>query len=112
MDCGKASVGSSGLQKQAQGQFCLVSMTVKNVGDKAQLLDSSSQKAFNPQGQEFSSDGAAAIYLDHSNTFLNEINPGNSVKGIVVFDIPKDAKLSRLELHDSFMSGGVIVTLP
>ena len=86
-------------------------MTVKNTGDKAQYLSSSGQKAFNDKGQQYSADGAAAMYLDKSNTFLEQINPGNSVNGIVVFDIPKDAKLAKLELHDSVFSGGVAVAL-
>ncbi len=79
--------------------------------DKAQYLDASSQKAFNAQGQQYSADGGAGIYLDKSNTFLNQINPGNSVDGTIVFDIPKDAKLASLELHDSAFSGGVKVSL-
>ena len=112
VECGKPTIGTSSyLTKEAQGQFCLVSMTVKNTGDKAQYLSSSGQKAFNDKGQQYSADGAAAMYLDKSNTFLEQINPGNSVNGIVVFDIPKDAKLAKLELHDSVFSGGVAVAL-
>ena len=110
--CGSLTVGSNGLGKRAQGQYCLLTMDVKNIGDRAQILDSSSQKAYNAQGQQFSSDGAAAIYLADSNTFLNGINPGNSVRGVVVFDIPEGARLARLELHDSPFSGGVFVAVP
>jgi hypothetical protein len=41
----------------------------------------------------------------------DEINPGNQVDGIVVFDIPEDAVPASLRLHDSFLSGGVEVAL-
>ncbi len=41
--------------------------------------------------------------------FLNQGNPGNTVKGKVVFDIAKDAKITRLELHDSPFSQGAPV---
>jgi hypothetical protein len=112
VECGKTTIGTSSfLTKEAQGQFCLVSMTVKNTGDKAQYLSASGQKAYNDKGQQYSADSGAAIYLDKSNTFLEQINPGNTVKGIVVFDIPTDAKLAKLELHDSVFSGGVAVRL-
>jgi hypothetical protein len=110
VECGHDTVGASPLMKTAQGQFCLVSVAVKNTGDKAQYLDAGSQRAYNAQGQQYSADGAAGMYLDKSNTFLNQINPGNSVNGTIVFDIPKDAKLAKLQLHDSPFSGGATVT--
>lgn len=47
----------------------------------------------------------------NADTLLNDINPGNQVTGVVVFDIPKNVKLTRLELHDSPFSGGVPVSL-
>jgi hypothetical protein len=34
-----------------------------------------------------------------------------AVTGKVVFDVPKDAKITRLELHDSPFSGGIAVTV-
>jgi len=112
VDCGKSQVGSNSLVKKAQGQFCLVSLSVKNIGNESQLLDASSQKAMDAQGRKFSADGTAGIYLgDEGNTFLNQINPGNAVQGQVVFDIPKDAKISKLELHDSPFSQGVAVAV-
>ena len=107
----KASVGNDMVGTKAQGVFVLVHVKVKNIGKKAQLFDSSSQKLFDTDDREFSADGEAGIYLGDSNSFLNEINPGNQVKGIVVFDVPKDATPAKLELHDSPFSGGVKVSL-
>ena len=55
---------------------------------------------------------AAAIYANEDQQVLfEEINPGNTVKGKLVFDIPKGAKLASLEPHDSMFSGGVTVSL-
>jgi Domain of unknown function (DUF4352) len=52
------------------------------------------------------------MYLEgDSHAFLEDINPGNSVNGIIVFDIPKDATIVKLELHDSAFSGGVVVNV-
>jgi hypothetical protein len=112
VECGKTEIGAKSLAKKAQGQFCIVSLSAKNIGDESQYLDASSQKAMDAQGRKFSADSAAGIYLgDNGNTFLKQINPGNAVQGQVVFDIPKDAKISQLELHDSPFSGGVAVAL-
>lgn len=110
VQCGASQIGSNDFGVKAQGQFCRVSLTVKNIGDKAQMFDGSSQHAFNAAGQKYDADTAAAIYLgDEANSFLKDINPGNSVNGTVVFDIPKDAAITKLELHDSAFSGGVTV---
>ena len=53
----------------------------------------------------------ASISKRNTRAFLEDINPGNSVKGIVVFDIPKDGQIVKLELHDSAFSGGVVVNV-
>ena len=69
------------------------------------------QEAFDSKGRKFSADSEASIYDGSSDVLWKEINPGNKVKGTVYFDIPKGAKLTKLELHDSVFSGGVSVRL-
>jgi hypothetical protein len=77
----------------------------------SQTLDASSQYLYGSGGQRFDADSEASIYLEESKTFLEDINPGNAVNGIVVFDIPKNEKPTKIELHDSSFSGGVTVEL-
>jgi hypothetical protein len=106
----KSSIGSQYVNKKAQGKFVLVNITVTNIGDEPQSLFGDNQYLY--QGdRKFSADTEAALYLDDSNTIYEEINPGNTVKGILVFDVPKNIKPERIELHDSMLSGGVTVTL-
>jgi hypothetical protein len=107
--CGISKVGSSTFNAEAQGQFCKVSMTVSNIGDEPQTFFGSNQKAFDSAGREFTNDTAADLYDSDSQTWLKDINPGNSLTGNVYFDIPKDASLEYLELHDSAFSSGVKV---
>ena len=91
---------------------CASLITVKNIGNKARTFTSSNQSAYNAAGQKYEADSAAGIYLEYeSRAFLEDINPGNSVNGIVVFDIPKDGQIAKLELHDSAFSGGVVVNV-
>lgn len=113
VECGKSTVGANQyLQKTAQGQFCLLNVTVKNVGDQAQTFDSSNVSLYDASGAKFSADATASNYANpDSSTFLNQINPGNSVTAVVVFDVPKDKTPVTAELHDSVFSTGVKVTL-
>lgn len=109
IDCGKSKVGNEYINQKAQGQFCLVSATVKNIGDESQMLAGSNQYAYDAKGRQFTNDTAAEIMLDDNQTFLQDINPGNTLKGTFVFDVPKNVKIKELELHDSAFSGGIKV---
>ena len=111
VDCGAKKIGDEYINTKAQGEFCLVHMKVKNIGDEAQSFFADNQTAYNAKGQEFSADSGAAIYLADADSFMSEINPGNSIKGTVVFDVPKGTDLTSIDLHDSFFSGGVTVAL-
>lgn len=112
VNCEKTELGNDFLNKEAQGKFCIVDITVKNIGDKAQGLSDSNQYAYNAEGHKYSADSEAALYLDDSAAKIyEEINPGNTIKGKIIFDIPKDVTLTSLELHDSAFSGGVKVNL-
>lgn len=109
---GQDTVGDQYLNKKAQGQFALVEVSVKNVGNDARMLDGSSQRAFGPNGVKYEHDGVAETYANKGTaTFLNTINPGNAVAGLIVFDIPAGTKLTAIELHDSAFSGGASVDL-
>jgi hypothetical protein len=110
--CGKPTEGDSALGKQAQGQFCELAVSVKNIGNKPQTFSGSSQKARGSTGATYADDTEAELYANqNAQTFLQDINPGNQVAGVLVFDIPKDAKITSVELHDSPFSGGVTVTV-
>jgi hypothetical protein len=108
---GVARVGSQILGQDAQGQFVLVHVTVTNIGTEAQYFYQGAQTASDAQGRTHSADPTAAVYLDSGTLLLDQINPGNQVEGVIVFDVPADATLTSVELHDSPLSGGVTVTL-
>jgi len=100
------------LARKAQGQFVIVSMSVKNIGDKPQDFSPSAQKLFDGEGRSFQSDANAQIALGGSDIPLyGNINPGNSVEVKVVYDMPQGAVPTTIELHDSMFSGGVKVSL-
>lgn len=112
MKCGATKVGSEFANATAQGQFCQVSVTVKNTGTTAEIFDGTSQKAYDAKGTEYSYDGTASTYANEKDvTFLQQINPGNQVNGILVFDVPKGTKLTAVVLHESFYTAGVRVPM-
>jgi Domain of unknown function (DUF4352) len=110
VDCSKTSIGPAALKQKAQGKWCLVTVKVQNIGKEAQLFDASSQKALDAKGITYDADGGAGVYAnENAETFLNNINPGNTVTGVLPFDVPKTVTITTLELHDSAFSGGVKV---
>lgn len=113
LECGKTSVGTNQyLTKAPQGQFCLLNLTVKNIGNEAQSLLSSNQYLFNDAGQKYSADDTATMYNSpNGSSWYNDINPGNSVEGAIVFDVPKDVVPTVAQLHDSAFSSGIKVNL-
>ncbi|WP_435830900.1 DUF4352 domain-containing protein [Microtetraspora glauca] len=106
-----SKVGDDVLGKSAQGEFVLVNVTVKNIGDEAQSFAGDAQKLLDASGKEYSADSEAALYLGESKSLYEQVNPGNSVRGVVLFDVPKGTEPVAIELHDSVFSGGVKVSL-
>lgn len=113
VECGVEEVGNEFLSETAQGQFCLVTMSVTNIGDESQLFDAGSQKGVTDTGATVDADGTASLYAnEEADSFLEDINPGNSIQDvIVVYDIAPDQALEAVELYDSIFSGGVTVAL-
>lgn len=108
---GKKQVGQEYMTETAQGEYTLVYVTVKNIGDQQQSLSDSDQKAMDASGTQFAADTEAGVSMQGNDVLYNQINPGNQVKGILVFDAPLGTKLTQIELHDSMFSGGVKAAL-
>ncbi|MPQ96560.1 DUF4352 domain-containing protein [Modestobacter sp. I12A-02628] len=111
VDCSATELGTAGITTTAQGVFCIVDVAVQNTGDEAQSFFGDNQTLLNAEGQEFSSDPSAAIYLADSSSLYSEINPGNTLNSKIIFDVPAGTTPTAIELHDSAFSGGVTVNL-
>ena len=88
---------------KAQGVFKIVSISLTNNQKDAITIDSNSFKLFDDQDREFSYSSEAQIAMMSSmngkqeSFFLKKINPGMTIGGQIVFDIPKDAKGFKLK---------------
>ncbi|BCY07215.1 DUF4352 domain-containing protein [Actinoplanes sp. L3-i22] len=111
VDCSRKTIGIEHFKRTAAGKFCVVSLSVRNAGDGAKYFVGKAQKAY-AGDTEYRSDELAGIYANRgTEAFLRKLDPGEKVSGKLVFDIPKAARLTRLELHDSLLSGGAGVTV-
>jgi hypothetical protein len=113
IDCSRSTVGLEHLKRTAAGKYCLISLSIRNIGDRSQIFLAGVQKVADAGGTEFSNDEFAGLLANRdTQTFLRKIGPGSKVTGKIVFDVPKATTLTTMELHDSYLSGGVRVALP
>ncbi|WP_232534047.1 DUF4352 domain-containing protein [Plantactinospora sp. KBS50] len=96
--CGLSKVGDEFLNVRAQGSYCQIIVTAKNVTRSAHLFNAGSTlTAQDGAGREYSPDGRAGMYgNEDAQGFLDQINPGNSVRAKVHFDVPKGTKLKSI----------------
>ncbi|AMT71994.1 DUF4352 domain-containing protein [Mycobacteroides abscessus subsp. massiliense] len=112
VDIGKSVVGRDDnqfMQKKAQGEWAVLSMTVTNISDKPQTFFAENQKLI-AGGKTFSADSTASMYIGND-ALMAEINPGNKIDVQVAFDVPVGTEPDQVKLHDSAFSGGVAVDL-
>jgi Domain of unknown function (DUF4352) len=111
-DCSPTAVGLEQLNRTADGRYCVVTVSVRNIGRKPQFFLGKSQKAIDLTGAEHTNDEFAGLWANRfTPTFLRKIDPGRRVVGKLVFDVPEDTTLTAMELHDAPFSGGVRVAL-
>ncbi len=97
------------LRKTAQGEFILVSVDVTNTATVAQHYFGSNQKLIDDQGREFANDTSAELNVNDQ--LSAEINPGNKISMVLVFDVPTGTVPTAIEFHDSMLSDGTRVAL-
>jgi len=113
VQCGVEQVGADFLLERAQGQFCLMTLSVRNIGDEPETLFDRYQKGLGTNGLVYGANSAAGIAANDtdSQVWVTEINPGNQLTGVVVYDLPQGVELAQVELNDSTLSAGATVDL-
>ena len=99
----------------AQGEYTVLHVTVSNISGQAQTLDDSAQYVYDSTGRKYNASSDADIALSTANAssdvIFNNINLGNTVSGLIAFDMPSGDQAVKAELHDSPFSLGVTVSL-
>jgi hypothetical protein len=106
------TVGSEWVNETAQGEFVLVRVTVTNTGDEPRQLAADAQALYDVEGRRFAGGSGLFLLEDAGQSFFRTVNPGNTVTGApVLYDVPVGVELDRIELHDTYWSPGVTVSL-
>ncbi len=101
--------GAAGVTaERPQGRFVYGTMTVTNVGAAPASVPAENQYVIDTAGR---TTAAVTDLPEPSQSIFAEIEPGESLTGVLVFDIPADAVPADLELHGSASSAGVTVAL-
>ena len=108
--CGVPQVGSGLVKRTAGGQYCLADVRATNVKDDARTLYEPFQKLVDSTGHKHSADLTMRVVF-RDQTIWDKIQPGQQVRGTMVFDIPRNVSATALELHDGIASGGVTVRI-
>lgn len=95
----------------AQGEFVVVTLSVRNIGDQPQNYFGDNQKVVDASGRQYGANSEAGLWMNTNVTALGQINPGNSIQVRIAFDVPPGTQPTALELHDSMFSDGVSVRL-
>jgi hypothetical protein len=109
---GLAEVGTEeALKANAQGEFVVIDLTVKNIGDEAAIFSDSLQRLFDTDGNEYSGDSTAGMYMQNNDFWFAGVNPGDQIQGRLVFDVPAGTEPAVLKLYGSTTSPGAEVPL-
>jgi hypothetical protein len=104
-----AFIGSNEyFRKEANGEYIIVDVEVTNTGNKAQILSDSYVKLVDGQGREYSADSTASMYLGNQQSlFFEQINPGVSKRGALVFDVPKGLDVAKVRISNNLLESSV-----
>jgi hypothetical protein len=112
VSCGQDVVSAGIFSRTPQGQFCLVTLRVANIGREGRGFAEGFQKAIGADGDVYAPDSAAGLIVNAGGaTVWTNLNPGNNFTATMVFDIARTATIAELQLHDSAFSNGVTVSL-
>jgi uncharacterized protein DUF4352 len=92
---------------QAEGEFIIVDLTVKNIGDQPQSYTDSQMLVI--AGKQHSADILAAVWMFPESA--STINPGLAIDIATPFDVPVGSQPDAIVLNDIADPGGVTVDL-
>lgn len=95
---------ASPMGETKQGNFVIADFDFTNNGDEAVTLDSASLALLDGEGRSSDVDTDNPMYVDpERDVFLQQVNPGVTRQGQVIFSVAPDASDFTLELGDTDM---------
>jgi hypothetical protein len=96
VEYGYSGLDNGGMTKSANGQMAIVSFSVTNTGSRPSYFLESLQAATDSTGSKIRPDSGIYVYEPGQDPFSKGIAPGTTASGVLAFDIPPNATLSRL----------------
>lgn len=107
------TIGDEFLSTEAQGQFLPVEISARNVGTEENTFFADSFKLVDDKQREFSYSSDATFYgaSEGAVSFLDSINPGNTLAGKLYFDVPTDATVTAVKVEGGWFTEPVSVAI-
>ncbi|AEV87848.1 hypothetical protein ACWT_6835 [Actinoplanes sp. SE50] len=94
---------------KAEGKFCVIAFSAKNVGARTDTYPTFDLEASSPTERVFSRNTSAEWYLNKNTDDLSKpIDPGKTVDSFLVYDVPTDSKFAYLRLSDGILSDTIV----
>lgn len=107
------TLGSDGFEQDAQGEYVMVFVTVTNNSGEEATISGDDFTLIGVDGTEYGTSTDLPITLDAEPLIFDAINPGNSVSGYILFDVPEGTDLDYMQFEALFsFDGPSKVTLP
>jgi TM2 domain-containing membrane protein YozV len=109
VDQGKTHVGDRDFGEDAQGEFVIVSIEAMNKGSEPVSVTEDDFVLKGADGNSYTvSDDAI---WDDDAIIYEDVNPGNTLKGTITFDVPKGTEIASLEMTPGWFGETVSVDL-
>jgi hypothetical protein len=104
-----ARLGKINSVQKPDGEFVVVRLSVRNIGDQPKLYSAQAQK-LSAGGHEYDDDALAEVALYNNQPSVN-ISQGSTLETTVIFDVPVGTVLNTLVVHDIMGSSGAAIAL-
>ncbi|WP_432824380.1 serine/threonine-protein kinase [Dactylosporangium sp. CA-092794] len=103
--CGVKEVGDWPLVRRPAGQFCLADLRVENTGGSAGRLWPGNQQLRDSGGTQYAADQWSWLYYSKTRPLVNDIGPGETATGTLVFDVPTGLTFTELRVKSGIVGG-------
>ena len=106
------TIGEEPLATTAQGTYLKLDLSVTNVGNESEMFLDSYVTLVDNAGKRYDADSMAPIYLRSDSSWVSGINPGNTMSGPIVFDVPAGTVAEFLLVKENmFTDEGELIAL-
>lgn len=104
VDAPVPTVGQSGVETKAQGEFIPVQLSAKNNAKEEKTFFADNVKLLSTDGTEYSYSTDAVFYGGDKSMFVEATNPGNTASGYLWFDVPAGTEIAQVKVAPGGLS--------